>query len=255
MLRWQDLNGGQRQEEYRGRYWLGLRAMIQYLLTSLPHLHTPNLHLLFGCAERQGGGEGVVGYHYKLGESKYPDFLKFIVLPVKYKVVLEVSQDVPPASSAITDVGINSCWRLPSHHQIHIIDNVSTCRLSNETEIDFLLPMDHGPPSEQVHVHLWSDFQTTPLGLLSEWLLEDTPVPLPTSLCTEEKAGSSREDRDAVVGVRGKRKQEVRLAALCEFEDHYEATLEVEHCIKNHVDVRWPAGKGATWHVDLSMGM
>lgn len=40
------------------------------------------------------------------------------------------------------------------------------------------------------------------------------------------------------------------LAALCEFEDHYEMTLEVKHYIENHVDA-----KGDTWYVDLSLRM
>ena len=45
------------------------------------------------------------------------------------------------------------------------------------------------------------------------------------------------------------------LLALCEFEERYEAPVEVAPHIENAVDVVWPPRKGATWHVEPSLGM
>ena len=46
----------------------------------------------------------------------------------------------------------------------------------------------------------------------------------------------------------------ISLLALCEFEEHYEATVGVPPHTMIGVKVVWPAGMGATWHVELTVG-
>ena len=254
-LRWQDL-ADQRcisknlvtpnKKKQRVEHWLGLRAMIQYLLTTLPYLHTPNLLWLFHC---EGGQEGVVRYCHTFQKDMSA---KWQALPLhsQVRLLLVLPATVPATSPwAETDSSPGPLTR------VQIIDNVRL--LNNKTQITFCLPKRHSLSQLGVQVCLWlgqdEGFRAENyFGLLHD--MAEVPIPPSPSLRVQNRltirgAISAVSVPGSARGVGGV----LQLLALCEFEERYEATVKVPPQREEMVDVRWPSGVAATWQVEITM--
>ena len=253
-LRWQDL-ADQRcignylishlGEKSRYGYWVGQRAMIQYLLITLPYLHTPNLLRLFHCEGKQ---EGVVRYCHTFQKDMSA---RWQALPShsQFNLLLLLPASVP-AKSPWAETNSSS-----GPLQVQVIDNVRF--LNSKTQITFCLPKRHSLSELGVQVCLMSrqdkgvkadDF----IGLLDD--MAEVPIPPSPSLGVQN--GLTIRGASSAVSVLGSARGVggvLQLLALCEFEEHYEATVKVPPQQEGMVDVRWPSGVVATWQVEITM--
>ena len=147
-------------------HWLSTRAMIQYLLTTLPLLHTPNLWLLFKCVGKQ---EGLLKYYKKAKLSKeWSDHL--FSWSEDFRIAL-VSPKSRSDGSSVT--GVRPYTPYSKMHEIYFIDNIRIDKVDDEAQVIFYLPRTHGLDPANVDVYLWARqaqaaFPIYPLSIMEE---------------------------------------------------------------------------------------